>query len=101
MNCFQCEINKSCKDCLNRITRIAEYSVEINKLKRKPENELGYMLPYYQTEDDVLKEKPVKNPIKNCTKCENLINPDNYIKNKTICRLCHNENMRNRRNESS
>ena len=59
------------------------------------------MLPYYQIEDDVVKEKPLKNPIKKCTKCENLINPDNYIKNKTICRLCHNENMTNRRNKSS
>ena len=59
------------------------------------------MLPYYQTEDDVVKEKPVKNPKEKCTKCENLINSDNYIKNKTICRLCHNENMRNRRNKSS
>ena len=57
MNCFNCEISKSCQDCLNKKTRISEYSVEINKLKRKPENELGYMLPYYQTEDNVVKEK--------------------------------------------
>ena len=97
MNCFQCELTKSCKDCLNKITRIAEYSVEINKLKRKPENELGYMLPYYQTEDDIVKEKPVKNTIKKCSKCENVINPDNYIKHKTICRKCHNENMRKKK----
>ena len=101
MNCLQCELTKSCKDCLNRITRRAKYSVEINKLKRKPENELGYMLPYYQTEDDVVKEKPVKNTIKKCSKCEKGINPDNYIKNKTICRACHNENMRKRRNMGS
>ena len=45
MNCLQCEIIKSCKDCLNRIPRITEYSVEINKLKREPENEYGHMLP--------------------------------------------------------
>ena len=36
MNCFNCEISKSCQDCLNNVTRISEYSVEINKLKRKP-----------------------------------------------------------------
>ena len=101
MNCFNCEISKSCQDCLSKITRISEYSVEINKLKRKPENELGYMLPYYQTEDNVVKEKPVKKPIKKCSKCENEINHDNYIKNKTICRECHNENMRKRRNMGS
>ena len=101
MNCFQCEISKSCKDCLNKITRIAIYSVEINKLKRKPENELGYMLPYYQTEDNIVTEKPVKDTIKKCSKCENVINPDNCIKNKTICRQCHNQNMRNRRIRSS
>ena len=101
MNCFQCELTKSCKDCLNKITRITEYSAEINKLKRKPENELGYMLPYYQTEDDVVKQKPDKKNNKNCSKCENGINPDNYIKNKTICRKCHNESMRKRRNMGS
>ena len=28
MNCLHCEISKSCEDCLNRITRIAKYSVE-------------------------------------------------------------------------
>ena len=77
MNCFKCEKAKSCKDCLNKITRTAEYSVEVNKLKRKPENELGYMLPYYQTEDNVVKENPVRKPIKKCSKCGNEINPDN------------------------
>ena len=51
------------------------------------------MLPYYQAEDDVVKGKPVKK----CSKCENGISPDNYIKNKTICRKRHNENMRKRR----
>ena len=39
MNCFNCEISKSCHDCLSKIPRMAKYSVEINKLKRKPENE--------------------------------------------------------------
>ena len=33
-----------------------------------------------------------------CSKCENETNPDNYFKNKTICRECHNANMRKRRN---
>ena len=45
MICFNCEISKSCQYCLSKITRVAEISVEINKLKRKPENEFGYMLP--------------------------------------------------------
>ena len=46
MNCFNCEISKSCKDCLSKITPIAEYSMEINTLKREPENEFGHMLLY-------------------------------------------------------
>ena len=33
MNCFSCEVSKSCQDCLSKMTRISEYSVEINKLK--------------------------------------------------------------------
>ena len=95
MSCFNCEISKSCQDCLSKITRLADYSVEINKLKRQPENEFGYMLPI--TEDFVIIEKPVQKEVKKCSKCETEINPDNYIKNRTICRACHNENMRNRR----
>ena len=59
------------------------------------------MLPYYHTEDDVVKEKPVKNTIKKCSICENGINPDKYIKNKPICRKSHNENMRKRRKMGS
>ena len=98
MNCFNCEISKSCQDCLSKITRIAEYSVENNKLKRKPENEFGHMLPYYETENNLVIDKPVQKPIKNCSKCKTERNTENYIKNKTICRDCHNENMRKRRN---
>ena len=101
MSCFNCEISKSCRDCLSKITRITEYSVEINKLKRLPENKYGHMLPYYETENDVFEEKPVRKPIKKCSRCEIEINPDNYIKNKTLCRHCHNENMRKRRNAAS
>ena len=39
INCFKWEISKSCEVCLSKSTRFAEYSVDINKLKRKPENE--------------------------------------------------------------
>ena len=38
MNCFNSEISKSCQDCFSKTPRMAEYSVEINKLNRKPEN---------------------------------------------------------------
>ena len=60
------------------------------------------MLPYCVLEEIVYEnnvdkeEKLVQYKI--CSKCEAEINPDNYIKNKTICRKCHNENMRKRRN---
>ena len=55
------------------------------------------MLPYYQIENNIVEEKPVKK----CSKGEIEINPNSYIKNKTICTMCHNENMRNRRNKTS
>ena len=83
-NCFNCEISKSCQDCLSKVTRIAEASVEINELKRQPENEFGFMLPYYEAEGNVIIEKPVQKPMKRYSKCETERNPDNYIKNKTI-----------------
>ena len=79
---------------MSKITRITECSVEINKLKRLPENEFGHMLPNYKIKNNIVIEKPIKK----CSKCETEINTKNYIKNKTICRACHNENMRNRRN---
>ena len=47
MNCFECEVEKACRNCLKRITQIKYYSTEINKLKRLPENDFGYMLPHY------------------------------------------------------
>ena len=43
MNCFNCGISKSCQQYLSKIIRIAKYSVKKNKVKRKPENEFGYM----------------------------------------------------------
>ena len=47
MNCFECEVVTACRSCLKRITLFKNYSTEINKLKRLPENEFGYMLPHY------------------------------------------------------
>ena len=44
---------------------MAEYSVEINKLKRKSENENGFMLPYYKIEDNVTIENPIQKEVKN------------------------------------
>ena len=96
MICFNCEISKSCKNCLSKITRVAENSVEINKLKRKPENEFGHMLSYYEFEENIQGEKTVQH--NSCSKCDTEINPDNYIQNITYCRICRNENMRKRRN---
>ncbi len=56
------------------------------------------MLPYCQLEDNIInKHEPIKEIIKNCSKCDIVITPVNYIKNNTICRVCHNENMRIRR----
>ena len=98
MNCFNCEISKSCQDCSSKITPSTEYSVEINKLKPQPENEFGHMLHYYETENNIVIDKAVQKPIKRCCKCETEINTDKNNRNKTICSACHNENMRNRRN---
>ena len=82
MNCFNCEINKSFQDCLSKKTRIAEYSAEINKLKRQPENQFGHMLPYYETENNIVIDKPVQKPIKSCSKCETEKTLKNILKTK-------------------
>ena len=48
MNCFNCEMKKACKTCLDLISQKKTYSTDINKLKRKPPNEKHQMLPYYE-----------------------------------------------------
>ena len=47
MNCFNCEMEKSCKNCLDLISQKKTYSTDINTLKRKTPNEKHQMLPYY------------------------------------------------------
>ena len=46
MNCFESEVVKTWKPCLNRIPQYKSYLKNKNKLKRLPANEFGYMLPH-------------------------------------------------------
>ena len=48
MNCFNCEMEKACKSCLDLISQKKTYSTDINTLKRKPPNEYHQMLPHYE-----------------------------------------------------
>ena len=48
MNCFNCEMERSCKTCLDLISQKKTYSTDINMLKRKPPNEKHQMLPYFE-----------------------------------------------------
>ena len=68
--CFECDKNQMHNQCesehkkkrvlneceivgsLKEITQIKYYSTKINKLKRLPENEFGYMLPNYKKGSD-------------------------------------------------
>ena len=54
------------------------------------------MLTFYKIENKIVLEKPVQKEITKCSSGETEINPDNYIKNKTVCRARQNEIMRNR-----
>ena len=47
MNCFNCEMEKTCKSGLDLISQKKTYSTDINMLKRKPPNQYHQMLPYY------------------------------------------------------
>ena len=46
-NCFNCEMEKACKSCLDLISQKKTYSTDINMLKRKPPIEQHQMLPHY------------------------------------------------------
>ena len=96
---FDCEISRSCDKCLKRITQIKLYSTEINKLKRQPLDENGYMLPHYVAEDVVEEEEKDQTQFiyGRRNKCFVELNHDNYIKNKRICRRCYNESRRKNR----
>ena len=48
MNCFNCEMERACKLCLDLISQRKTDSTDINMLKRKPPNEYHQMLPYYE-----------------------------------------------------
>ena len=50
MNCFNCEMERACKTCLDLISQKKTYSTDINMLKRKPPNQYHQMLPYYKGE---------------------------------------------------
>ena len=36
MNCFNCEMEKACKTCLDLVSQKEIYASDINMLKRKP-----------------------------------------------------------------
>ena len=45
--CNECNNEKLCNKCNNQINENKEVEGNLNLLKRKAANELGYMLPYY------------------------------------------------------
>ena len=47
-NCINCETERTCKMCSDRISQKKTYSTDINMLKRKPAIEYYQMLPYYE-----------------------------------------------------
>ena len=50
MNCFNCEMERACKSCLDLISQKNTYSTDIHILKRSPPNEYHQMLPQYEGE---------------------------------------------------
>ena len=47
MNWFNCEVERTCKSCLDQTSQKITYSTDINMLKRKHANDYHQMLPYY------------------------------------------------------
>ena len=45
--CNECNNEKLCNKCNIQINENKEFEANLNLLKRKAANELGYMLPYY------------------------------------------------------
>ena len=94
LNCFECEISKSCDKCLKRISQCKLYSTEITKKRHAPD-ESGYILPHYVAED-IVKEKRDQTQVRygKCNKCFVEMNHGNYIKNRKRCGGCFYQNRR-------
>ena len=52
MNCFNHEIERACKSCLDLISRKKTYFTDINCLERKPPNENHQMHPQYENKQN-------------------------------------------------
>ena len=74
MNCFNCEMERACKTCLNLISQKKTSSTDINMLKRKPPNQYNQMLPCY-----VGKYDPKQNNIDFDSAKEVLMKEDNKM----------------------
>ena len=48
MDCFNCDMEKACKSCLDLLSQKKTYSTDINMSKRKLPNEYLQMLPHYE-----------------------------------------------------
>ena len=46
--CNECNDEEMCNKCNNQINENKEFEANLNKLKRQPPNDFGYMLPYYK-----------------------------------------------------
>ena len=90
LNCFDCEISRSCDKCLKRITQVKVYSTEINKLRRLPPDEYGYMLPHFVGENIVEVEgdkDQTQVSYGKCSKCFVELNLDNHNKKKNLQKM--------------
>ena len=96
MNCFDCELAKSCHHCFKKIAQIKSHSTDINKTKQLPPDENRYMLPHYVGQDTQanVQTEEVRSEYRGCGKCFVEMNHDNYIKNGKLCRWCYNQNRR-------
>ena len=47
MNCFNCEVERSCETCLDQKTQKKTYFTDFNIIKMKHPNENQQMLPFY------------------------------------------------------
>ena len=98
MNCFNCEMERSCKSCLDLISQKKSYSTNINLLKRKSPNEKHEMLPYYEgnyepkennidfeSAKDILMKEDNKLIIKRrFERIRNMMDYESYTKNEDI-----------------
>ena len=83
LNCFNCELERTCETCLDQISQKKTHSTDINVVEKKSANECNQTLPYcigeYEPKQDGIDFESVGEYLKTCLKTKIYLFMDSNI----------------------